>query len=212
MPSRLRIAVVDDHPIFREGIAQALCSTEDLELVAEGSSAEEAIKIAEHHLPDILLLDINMPGCGLNAARTIARQYPHIKLMMLTVSESEEHVESAIEAGAHAYMLKGISGPEFLRSVRAIQHGGHTMAPEVATRLLAKAAHMSTSFDSRFELPTLTPREQEILRLLADSLSNEEIAELMNLTEKIVSDYIGNIIQKMHLRARVESALHGNCH
>ncbi|MCL4766564.1 MAG: response regulator transcription factor [Hyphomicrobiaceae bacterium] len=212
MAAKVRIAVVDDHPIFREGVAQALCSADDLELVAEGSSAAEAIEIAQDHLPDVLLLDIDMPGSGLDAVRTIARQCPRVKVMMLTVSGSEEHLDSALQAGAHAYVLKGVSGPDFLTSVRAVHDDGHCITPEIATRLLAKAMKRSIGAAGTAELPTLTAREEDILRLIANTYTTWEISERLNLSEKIVCDYISNIMQKLHLRARVESALFAGRH
>ncbi len=205
MPSRLRIAVIDDHPIFREGVAQALCSADDLELIAEGSSADEAVEIAQNHLPDVMLLDLNLPGSGLNAVRAISRQCPRVKVMMLTVSSSDEHVEKALECGAHAYVLKGISGPDFIASVRALHEGNHQLTPDVAARLLAKARVVIT--DHTTELPSLTRREEDILRLLASAHTPQQVAERLQLTEELVADYIGNILQKLHLRSVLTSAL-----
>lgn len=212
MPAKVRIAVVDDHQIFREGVAQALCSADDLEIVAEGSSAAEAVEIAQNHLPDVLLLDINMPGSGLDAVRAISRQCPRVKVMMLTVSGSEEHMDSALQAGAHAYVLKGISGPDFLNSVRAVHDVGHYITPEVATRLLANAMKRPAPGPRNDELPTLTAREQEILVLIAGGQTTSQISERLNIGEKIVCDYLANILQKMHVRARVESALFASRH
>ena len=205
MPSRLRIAIIDDHPIFREGVAQAIDAAGDLELVAEGASALEAVEIAQNHLPDILLLDVNMPGSSLDAVRAITRQCPRVKVMMLTVSGSEEHVELALESGARAYILKGISGPDFISTVRALHEGDHYVTPEIASRLLLKAR--TTHPELQSELPSLIRREEEILRLLARSFSNRDVALRLNLTEELVSRYVGNILQKLHLRAVLESAL-----
>lgn len=205
MPSRLRIAIVDDHPIFREGVAQAIDAAGDLELVAEGASAHEAVEIAQNHLPDILLLDVNMPGSSLDAVRAITRQCPRVKVMMLTVSGSDEHVDLALESGARAYILKGISGPDFINTVRALQEGDHYITPEIASRLLLRAR--TTDPELQSELPSLTRREEEVLRLLARSFSNKEVALRLDLTEELVSRYVGNILQKLHLRAVLESAL-----
>jgi DNA-binding NarL/FixJ family response regulator len=201
---RLRIAVVDDHPIFREGVAQALGSAEDLEIVAEGSSADEAIEIAQNHLPDVLLLDINMPGCGIDAVRAITRQCPRVKVMMLTVSSADDDVDMAIDAGAHAYVLKGISGPDFIHSVRTLHEGEHFLRPDIAARLLAKAKRSSIA---SAELPTLSQKEEEILRYLANGMNKAEVAREIGMEENLVSDFIGNILQKLHIRAILESAL-----
>src|SRR5262245_50117217 len=114
MSDRLRVAVVDDHPIFREGVAHTLRSARALEIVGEGATAEDAIQIAQKELPDMLLLDINMPGGGIEATRSIVRTFPFIKVIVLTISEREDDVTKALEAGAKGYVLKGTSGSDLV--------------------------------------------------------------------------------------------------
>ena len=111
MPDRIRIAVIDDHPLFREGVTHTIRNSKLLEVVAEGACAEDAVRIAKDQQPDIILLDVSMPGSGLEAVRTIAHACPFVKVIMLTVSESEDHVSQALAAGSQGYVLKGTSGP-----------------------------------------------------------------------------------------------------
>ena len=120
MPETLHVAIVDDHPLFREGVAHTLAAQPDIEIVGEGESASDAIRIAAERIPDVMLLDVSMPGGGLSAVREIAATFPVIKLVMLTVSEDEDDVTAALRAGARAYVLKGVAARELVRIMRAV--------------------------------------------------------------------------------------------
>src|SRR5262250_3451130 len=132
MPGAIRIAVIDDHPMFREGAVQSLTCMDGIEVVGEGATAADAIKVAEEFRPDVMLLDISLPGGGLEAAANIARTCPSVRAVMLTASESELDVASALRAGARGYILKGSSGAEVVETVRTIFQGGSYVAPRLA--------------------------------------------------------------------------------
>jgi len=138
MGDRLRVAIIDDHPLFREGVVHALRSAEVLDVVGEGGTADDAVRIANEAFPDILLLDVSIPGGGIEAAQSIALLSPGVKMIMLTVSENEDDVAQALEAGAMGYMLKGTSGPELLKAMLAVSLGESYVTPGLAARLLTR--------------------------------------------------------------------------
>ena len=137
MADRLRVAIADDHPLFREGVVHTLRSSNFVEVVGEAGSAEDAIRIAREALPDIMLLDVGMPGGGIEAARSIARVCPNVKIIMLTVSESEQDVAQALEAGAKGYVLKGMSGLELRKTILAVWRGKSYFPASLDARLLS---------------------------------------------------------------------------
>lgn len=208
MDEKTRVVVVDDHPLFREGVATIIASEPDLEVVGQGANASEAIKLANDLLPDLILLDIDMPGNGLDAARKIAEHSPAVKIIVLTVSETEENLVSAIKAGAKAYILKGVAARELIRILRVVLAGESYVPPALASSLLVEmskpAGNPKSSQDGTVEL---TVREREILELLSQGLSNREIGAKLFLTEKTIKHYVTNILQKLQVRNRVEAAL-----
>jgi len=208
MSDKIRVVVVDDHPLFREGVAMILGGEEDMEVVGQGASAESAIQLAHDLLPDMMLLDIDMPGNGLEAAHKIVEVFPVIRIVLLTVSETEEHLLSAMKAGAKAYILKGVAGRELLRIVRLVMAGESYVPPALAASLLTEMGKPSARprlSEDGFE--QLTQREVEILQLLAKGLSNKDIGDKLFLTEKTVKHYVTNILQKLQVHNRVEAAL-----
>lgn len=207
MSETIRAVVVDDHPLFREGVAAILQSEADLEVVGQGASADEAVHLADDLMPDLMLLDIDMPGNGLEAARRIAEAYPVIRIVMLTVSESEENLLGAMKAGAKAYILKGVAGRELLRIVRLVLLGESYVPPALAASLLADLGKPGTQKRAQDLRAELTEREVGILGLLSKGMSNKEIGEKLFLTEKTVKHYVTNILQKLQVHNRVEAAL-----
>jgi two-component system, NarL family, nitrate/nitrite response regulator NarL len=208
MSEKIRIAVIDDHPMLRAGVTHTLRGEPDFEVVGEGSSASDALRIARDELPDIMLLDVSLPGGGIEAAQAIASACPVVKVVMLTVLQNEESVSAALQAGARGYILKGISGPDFVRTVRDIDRGENYVSPSLAARLLA--AVKSKNADRHLEanpLSALTVREEQILSLVAEGLSNKEVGAQLKLSEKTVKYYMTNILQKLQVRNRVEAAL-----
>jgi two-component system nitrate/nitrite response regulator NarL len=209
MVEKTRVVLVDDHPLLREGVAAALANEPDFEVVGQGDDADAAIRLAQDLMPDVMVLDISMPGGGgLRAARAIADIFPVIKIIMLTVSESEEDVLGAFKAGARGYVLKGVGGSEIVRIVRAILAGEPYVTPKLAAGLLGEARHPSAKVSPAADLLSeLTRREREILELVAVGKSNKEVARNLQLTEKTIKYNMTNILQKLQVRNRVEAAL-----
>ncbi len=208
MPEKIRIVLIDDHPLFRDGVVSTLDRSDDFEVVGQGENAAEAVRLAHELLPDIMLVDISMPGSGIEAVKAIASSCPVIKLVMLTVSENEDDVVSALQAGAQGYILKGISGPELLRIVKSVVEGESYLMPSLAVKVLTDLRKDSPADAEAEDLLTLlTAREEQILELVARAMSNKEIGLELNVTERTVKHYMTNILQKLHVRNRVEAAL-----
>jgi two-component system nitrate/nitrite response regulator NarL len=205
----IQIVLVDDHPLFRQGVAQTLEAESDFEIVAQGASAEEAIRLSCELLPDLVLLDIDMPGGGLQAAQTIATVCPVTKIVMLTVSEREDDVVAAFKAGVRGYILKGVSARELISVLRSISAGEGYVSPGLAANLLSEMRDGgATGRQGGGPLDILTERERGILELVAGGASNKEIAAQLSLSEKTVKHYMTNILQKLHMKSRTEAAIY----
>lgn len=207
MYQRIRIAVVDDHPIFRNGVAQIFRDSEDLNLVATGASHQEALEIARAGTTDILLLDIQLPGGGLEAVRSITEMAPSPKVIMLTASDHESDVVAALEAGASGYILKGVSANELIDAVRSVQGGETYVTPALAARMLRGIHKRPAPTKAESAVFVLTPREETILDCVAVGRTNKEIAIELNISEKTVKHYMTTIMHKLQVRNRVEAAL-----
>lgn len=202
MTDAIRLVVVDDHPMFRAGVVASLADVPDVDVVAEGSSAAEAVALAAQHEPDVCLLDIAMPGGGLNAARDITAAFPQTRVVMLTVSEDEDDLLAAMKAGASGYVLKGAAGSELAEVLRKIHAGEVYVAPGLAWGLLREMSRPRSA-----PLDELTVREREVLELVAEGLSNQEIGDRLGLAEKTIKHYMTSILGKLRVRSRVEAAL-----
>jgi len=204
VPDPIRILLADDHPMFREGVAHSLGSEPDLEVIAQTASGEEAVELAQRLIPDVVLLDITMPGIGgIAAAARIAASVPDMRILMLTVSEDKDNLLAALKAGAHGYVLKGASASELRAIVRRVAGGEAFVTPALATRLLVEFSRPQ----ARDPLSELTAREHDVIELLSLGSSNREIAERLHLAEKTVKHYVTCILQKLHARSRTEAAL-----
>jgi DNA-binding NarL/FixJ family response regulator len=206
---RTRIGIVDDHVMFRDGLTAILGAEPDLEVIGQGGSAEEAIRLVREFHPDILLLDIDMPGGGLIAAQQIAMDAPETKVIMLTASEEDDHLIKALKSGTRAYILKGVAARELLRIIHLVAAGESYVPPALAASLLLEMHETGskTRQEDNHPLRELTVREREILENLASGMSNKEIGQKLFLSEKTVKHYITNILQKLQVRNRVEAAL-----
>jgi two-component system, NarL family, nitrate/nitrite response regulator NarL len=207
MTEPLQIAIIDDHPLFREGVVHTLGAQPDIEVVGEGESAADALRIVAERMPDILLLDVSMPGGGLNAVRQIAAAFPVVKVVMLTVSEAEDDVTAALRAGARAYVLKGVASRELARIIRSVAAGEVYVTPSLAASLLYELTGGRSPAAAANPLDGLTERERQILERVAAGDSNKEIGAQLGVSEKTVKHHMTNILQKLQARNRVEAAL-----
>jgi len=207
---KIHLVIVDDHPLFLEGVVAILGTEPGIQIIGQGSSAMDAIRLASDLLPDIILLDINMPGGGVFAARTIVQTCPVVKVIMLTASDDDEDVLAALKGGAKAYVLKGVATRELVSILHAVQDGQGYVTPSLAASILADLAPRSENAEPAVldgDLGDLTGRERQILELIADGFSNKEIGLQVSLTEKTVKHYVTNILQKLQVHNRVQAAL-----
>ena len=203
MTDGLRVVVADDHPLFRQGVVTSLEASGDVVVVGQAADAATALRLAQEHLPDVVLLDVTMPGDGLRAARDIATACPATRIVMLTVSEDEDDLMAALKAGASGYVLKGVSAQDLLRALRAVGRGEVYVSPGLAGYLLRELSRPRPADP----LGELTVRERAVLELVADGLSNQEIGLRLGLAEKTVKHYMTNVLAKLQVRSRVEAAL-----
>ena len=204
MTDRIRVLVVDDHPLFRQGVVHSIESDPRLSVVGETASGEEALQLARELLPDVVLLDISMPGWnGLVTAQKITTACPATTIVMLTVSEDKDKLFAAFKAGARAYVLKGVSARELTQVVHTAASGEVYVSPSLAAEMLVSL----TRGKAPDPLQELTEREREILALIGAGKTNREIGESIFLSEKTIKHYVTNILQKLQVRSRVEAAL-----
>lgn len=207
MIEKIRVLVADDHPLFRKGVRAILDASPELDVVGEATSGEEAITMAETLQPDVILMDINMPGMhGIEATRRIQRDNPHIRVLMMTMSEDDETIFAALQAGARGYVLKGVEHEDLLRAIISVGHGEAIFSPSVAKKVIDyfSSARHTVLMDA---FPDLTKREFELLTMLTQGLSNSEIAERLALSPKTVRNHISNIFSKLQVADRAEAIL-----
>lgn len=207
MGSAIRVAVVDDHPLYREGVIATLKSLQDFQIVGYGACTDDAFRIAREHAPDILLLDIGMPGNGLVAVQKLAGSHPLVKVVVLTVSEDENDVSVAMKAGAMGYILKGVTGRELAQTVREIHQGARYVSPSLAARILGQPSADIVISKKPSGLAELTNRELEIASHVARGLTNKEVGRVLVLSEKTVKHHMTSIMQKLQVRNRSEVVL-----
>jgi DNA-binding NarL/FixJ family response regulator len=207
-PVPVKIMIADDHPLYRDGVARTLRESGQFEVVAEVGTAAEAAEAAVRHRPALALLDISMPGSGIRAAQSIAAAVPGVRIVMLTASESDDHVMEALKAGAAGYVLKGVGGRELVAVLSDVAQGGSYVTPSLAARLLTalKAPRPQPPRGADL-IEDLTKREEDILRLVSRGLSNKEVGRTLDLQEKTVKHYMTNILQKLQVRNRTEAAV-----
>ena len=206
MSEPIRLLVADDHPLFRQGVILSLSAVPEFAVVGEAGTGEEAFNLAGDLLPDVLLLDITMPGeGGIAAAGRITAAWPVVRILMLTVSEDQDNLIAALKAGARGYVLKGVSARELTNAVRTIAEGDVYISPALAGGVLYAMTQSPARQDE--PLHSLTERERDILALVAGGLTNREIGEKLHLAEKTIKHYMTNVLQKLQVRSRVEAAL-----
>lgn len=210
--TKTRILLVDDHDIVRLGLMTLLNDQPDMEVIGEASTAGEAVKVAEKLNPDVVLMDIRLPGeGGIEAARQITAHFPKIKVVMLTSFADDELVMRAINAGAVGYVLKQVGNEELIRAIQAAARGEAVLDPSTTARLLTRVreAERKAEEDAFREI---SDREMDVLLHLAKGRTNAEIGKLLNLSEKTVGNYVSNMFEKLHLNNRIELAAYAYEH
>jgi two-component system, NarL family, response regulator DevR len=210
--TKTRILLVDDHDIVRLGLMTLLNDQPDMEVIGEASTAGEAVKAAENLHPDVVLMDIRLPGeGGIEAANQITSKYPSCKVVMLTSFADDELVVRAVRAGAAGYVLKQVGNEELLRAIRAAAKGEAVLDPSTTARLLTRVREAERKADED-AFRELSDREMDVLVHLAKGKTNAEIGGLLHLSEKTVGNYIGNMFDKLHLNNRIELAAYAYEH
>ncbi|MGO4622516.1 response regulator [Ensifer sp. 2YAB10] len=201
------VIVVDDHALFRMGVLQALGLQKHFAVVGEGASKDEALRLVEKLLPDVALLDISMPGNGIDAAREISARWPETKVVMLTVSEEDDDVLEALDAGAAGYVLKGAPAPDLIAAIATVAEGQAYLSPALGMRLFGVIRNRTEGHRVERLIDKLTPKEAIVFRLLGRGCTNRTIAEEMDVQVKTVKFHVGRLLTKLGAKNRVEAAL-----
>jgi DNA-binding NarL/FixJ family response regulator len=206
--AQVRVLVADDQALFRRGLSVVLSASADIEVVGEAADGEEAVAKAKELAPDVVLMDVRMPRLsGIEATRQIRRALPATEVLMLTVSDEEEDLYESVKAGANGYLLKEIAIEEIADMVRAIVRHQGVISPSMTLKLIAEFRVLARRAAEREELPPpgLTEREMQVLRLMAHSKSNKDIAADLFISENTVKNHVRNILEKLHLHSRMEA-------
>jgi DNA-binding NarL/FixJ family response regulator len=203
----VRILIADDQAPFRAGLRALLGAAPDIEVVGEAGDGDKAVALATQVQPDVILMDLKMPGTnGIEATRRILNASPHISVLVLTMFEDDDSVFAALRAGARGYLLKGALKEEMLRAIRAVSSGEAIFGPSIARRLMQHFAALGTSVPAD-AFPELTDREHEILALMAQHHTNPEIAGRLGLSEKTVRNHVSNICNKLQVIDRAQAII-----
>jgi DNA-binding NarL/FixJ family response regulator len=193
----IRVLVVDDHPIVREGLVTVLQDREEIEVAGAAGSAEEALDLAPRLRPDVILLDLELPGAdGVAAIPALLEAAPGVRVLVFTAYSTDERVLGAVRAGARGYLLKGAPADEIARAIRIVHGGGSYLEPQVAARIVALAGSPRA---------TLTPREEDVLRLVAEGLPNKQIGRALGVTERTVKFHVSSLLQKLDAESRTQA-------
>jgi DNA-binding NarL/FixJ family response regulator len=200
----ISIVVVDDHPLFREGVVTTLMDSGEFNVLGQAGSKDGALKLIANENPDVALLDVSMPGGGLQTAKEVNELYPDVTIIMLTVSEHEDDVRTALEAGAKGYVLKGVDSARLVRIIVETYEGKQYISPNLAVKIISNKPQSNSMED---QVGELSKREKQILSKLAIGMSNREIAEAVHLSEKTIKHYMTAIMHKLKVTNRVQAAL-----
>ena len=207
----IKVLIADDHHLFREGLARIISDTHGLDLVGTAVNGEGAIELAEKYLPDVILMDVNMPGIGgLETSKRICAAFPETKILILTISERKEDLFNAIRYGARGYLLKTLSTQGLLEGIRQVYAGKSPINPKMASKLVDEFSALSLVVpvkpEKNIKTESLTDRECDVLKLVARGLSNKEIGAALSISPLTVKAHLSSILDKLQLRGRVEAA------
>ncbi|AEO99746.1 response regulator [Heyndrickxia coagulans] len=214
----VKIAIIDDHQLFREGVKRILEFEKTFEVVAEGEDGEEALDIIEKYHPDVVLMDINMPHQnGVEATRKLIEAYPETKIIILSIHDDESYVTHALKSGATGYLLKEMDSDALIEAVKVVAEGGSYLHPKITHNLVEEFRKLSNRYTpgGTYQQPPavvpplhlLTPRECEVLQLLADGKSNRAIGDALYISEKTVKNHVSNILQKLKVKDRTQAVV-----
>lgn len=210
MTKKVRVLIADDHRVVREGLIAILETKEDIKIVAEAKDGAEAVEKARTLMPDVIVMDVSMPGMdGVEATRIIKREFPHIGILALTMYEDQQYIFDFVRAGATGYLLKDSDSTEIVSAIQAVSHGESLIHPSVASKILAEFSLLSEGKGKRrsFLDHDLTEREITVLRLVAKGKTNKEIANVLDLSEKTIKNHVHNIFHKLHVYDRTQAAI-----
>jgi len=203
----IRVLIADDHTLFRKGVRQMVDAEKDMVVVGEAASGIEALEQARSLVPDVVLMDIAMPDLdGIEATRTLCREMPHLGIVFVTMFEDDEFVFRGLQAGGRGYILKDADPETMLRAIRAVAHGESLLGANIARKVMHQFAALPA--EQAPLMDDLSPREVEVLKLIADGLRNAEIANALSISEKTVKNHINNIFSKLHVYDRTQAALY----
>lgn len=215
----IKIVIIDDHQLFREGVKRILAMENNFEIVAEGDDGSVATQLVEQHQPDVILMDINMPRVnGVEATRRLIETYPDVKVLILSIHDDETYVTHVLKTGASGYLLKEMDADSLIEAVRVVAEGGAYIHPKVTHNLINEYRRLATETSSDTEigfreveyrrpLHILTRRECEVLQLMTDGKSNRLIGEILFISEKTVKNHVSNILQKMNVNDRTQAVV-----
>jgi two-component system, NarL family, response regulator DegU len=213
----VKIVLVDDHKLFREGIKRILDFEEDFDVVAEGDDGGQVINLVRNHQPDVVLMDINMPTMnGVEATKNLMTQFPDVKVIILSIHDDETYVTHALKTGAQGYLLKEMETNELIEAIKVVSNGGSYLHPKVTHNLVKEYRRLANGttattgtkiIEYRKPLHLLTRRECEVLQLLVDGKSNRGVAESLFISEKTVKNHVSNILQKMNVNDRTQAVV-----
>jgi DNA-binding NarL/FixJ family response regulator len=210
MAKKTKVLIADDHKVVREGLSAILETKDDIEVVGEARDGGEAVEKARALVPDVILMDVSMPGMtGIEATRLIKRELPHIGVIALTMYEEQQYIFDLVRAGATGYLLKDSDSAQIVAAIRAVSRGESLIHPSVASKILAEFSLLAEGKGKRRTMleHDLTDREITVLRLVADGKTNKEIANVLDLSEKTVKNHVRNIFHKLQVYDRTQAAI-----
>jgi DNA-binding NarL/FixJ family response regulator len=212
MLKKIRVGIVDDQPLFRDGVGHTLDTQLDMEVVGQGASKSDAMRITQERAPDLIVIGMSLPDDGLEVFDELVASYPMIKILLLSDMSDEDRICDAIMRGLHGYLPKSTSGGGLVDAVRALDQGIGCISPTLAPRLLIHKQNAPSMIKPKDRLGTLTPRERQILSMLTGGLSNRQIGDKLDLSEGTIKYYVTSVMQKIQVRNRVEAALFARSH